>query len=35
LKSNKNKPTKNIRALILSSISLIGMAICTIIANIN
>nr|AQP27142.1 NADH dehydrogenase subunit 2 [Termes rostratus] len=35
LKSNKNKPTKNIWALILSSISLTGMAACTIITNIN
>nr|QZK21909.1 NADH dehydrogenase subunit 2 [Drepanotermes sp. QLD_080] len=31
----KNTPTKNISALILSSISLMGMAACTIIANIN
>nr|YP_009350416.1 NADH dehydrogenase subunit 2 [Termes rostratus]AQP27001.1 NADH dehydrogenase subunit 2 [Termes rostratus] len=35
LKSNKNKSTKNIWALILSSISLTGMAACTIITNIN
>nr|AQP28917.1 NADH dehydrogenase subunit 2 [Dicuspiditermes sp. 2 TB-2017] len=35
LKSNKNNPTKNISALILSSISLMGMAVCTIITNIN
>nr|QZK21805.1 NADH dehydrogenase subunit 2 [Drepanotermes sp. QLD_047] len=32
---HKNTPTKNISALILSSISLMGMAACTIIANIN
>nr|YP_009350962.1 NADH dehydrogenase subunit 2 [Mirocapritermes connectens]AQP28222.1 NADH dehydrogenase subunit 2 [Mirocapritermes connectens] len=35
LKSNKNKPSKNISALILSSISLMGMAVCTILTNIN
>nr|WMY24196.1 NADH dehydrogenase subunit 2 [nr. Quasitermes sp.] len=35
LKSNKNKLIKNIWALTLSSISLTGMAICTIITNIN
>nr|WNL53835.1 NADH dehydrogenase subunit 2 [Termes sp. B MLW-2023a] len=35
LSSNKNKPTKNIWALTLSSISLTGMAACTIITNIN
>nr|URH16943.1 NADH dehydrogenase subunit 2 [Mimeutermes sorex] len=35
LKSQKNESTKNITALILSSISLTGMAVCTIIANIN
>jgi hypothetical protein len=35
LKSHKNKPTKNIRALILSSISLIGIAVRTIITNTN
>nr|YP_009350104.1 NADH dehydrogenase subunit 2 [Ephelotermes melachoma]AQP26369.1 NADH dehydrogenase subunit 2 [Ephelotermes melachoma] len=35
LKSNKNKSTKNIWALILSSISLTGMAACTLITNIN
>nr|AQP27873.1 NADH dehydrogenase subunit 2 [Termes hospes] len=35
LKSNKNKSTKSIWALILSSISLTGMAACTIITNIN
>nr|QZK22299.1 NADH dehydrogenase subunit 2 [Amitermes sp. WA_095] len=32
---HKNTPTKNISALILSSISLLGMAACTIITNIN
>nr|QZK21818.1 NADH dehydrogenase subunit 2 [Drepanotermes sp. QLD_051] len=32
---HKNTPTKNISALILSSISLMGMAACTIITNIN
>nr|QZK21987.1 NADH dehydrogenase subunit 2 [Amitermes sp. QLD_118] len=32
---HKNTPTKNISALILSSISLMGMAACTIISNIN
>nr|QZK22221.1 NADH dehydrogenase subunit 2 [Drepanotermes sp. WA_028] len=32
---HKNTPIKNISALILSSISLMGMAACTIIANIN
>nr|WNL53822.1 NADH dehydrogenase subunit 2 [Quasitermes incisus] len=35
LKSNKNESTKNIWALTLSSISLMGMAACTIITNIN
>nr|AQP27335.1 NADH dehydrogenase subunit 2 [Labiotermes sp. BRA029] len=35
LKLHKNNPVKNISALILSSISLTGMAACTIIANIN
>nr|YP_009115124.1 NADH dehydrogenase subunit 2 [Termes hospes]AIZ68310.1 NADH dehydrogenase subunit 2 [Termes hospes] len=35
LKANKNKSTKSIWALILSSISLTGMAACTIITNIN
>nr|AQP30637.1 NADH dehydrogenase subunit 2 [Termes fatalis] len=35
LKSNKNKAIKNIWALTLSSISLMGMAACTIITNIN
>nr|YP_006504013.1 NADH dehydrogenase subunit 2 [Macrognathotermes errator]AFM92513.1 NADH dehydrogenase subunit 2 [Macrognathotermes errator] len=35
LKSNKNKSTKNIWALVLSSISLTGMAACTLISNIN
>nr|AQP27027.1 NADH dehydrogenase subunit 2 [Neocapritermes sp. H TB-2017] len=35
LKFYKNKPTKNISALILSSISLLGMAVCTIITNIS
>nr|AQP29097.1 NADH dehydrogenase subunit 2 [Labiotermes sp. BRA008] len=35
LKFHKNKPTKNTSALILSSISLMGMTVCTIIANIN
>nr|QXI86630.1 NADH dehydrogenase subunit 2 [Koutabatermes spinifer] len=34
-KSFKNKMTKNITALTLSSISLTGMAVCTIITNIN
>nr|AQP28441.1 NADH dehydrogenase subunit 2 [Promirotermes sp. A TB-2017] len=35
LKFHKNKTTKGISAMILSSISLTGMMICTIIANIN
>nr|AQP28878.1 NADH dehydrogenase subunit 2 [Hospitalitermes hospitalis] len=35
LKSHKNETTKNITAVALSSISLTGMAICTIITNIN
>nr|AQP29223.1 NADH dehydrogenase subunit 2 [Microtermes sp. B TB-2017] len=35
LKSNKSKKTKNIKALLLSSVSLMGMAACTIITNIN
>nr|AIY62101.1 NADH dehydrogenase subunit 2 [Microcerotermes biroi] len=35
LKLHKNKTTKNISAMILSSISLTGMAACTIISNIN
>nr|AQP29184.1 NADH dehydrogenase subunit 2 [Microcerotermes sp. A TB-2017] len=35
LKLHKNKSTKNISAMILSSISLTGMAACTIISNIN
>nr|WNL53965.1 NADH dehydrogenase subunit 2 [Microcerotermes aff. pauliani] len=35
LKAHKTKSTKNISAMILSSISLTGMAACTIIANIN
>nr|AIY61698.1 NADH dehydrogenase subunit 2 [Promirotermes redundans]URH16593.1 NADH dehydrogenase subunit 2 [Promirotermes redundans] len=35
LKFHKNKTTKSISAMILSSISLTGMMICTIIANIN
>nr|QZK22325.1 NADH dehydrogenase subunit 2 [Amitermes sp. WA_135] len=35
VKINKNAPIKNISALILSSISLMGMAACTIITNIN
>nr|WNL54173.1 NADH dehydrogenase subunit 2 [Microcerotermes aff. subinteger] len=35
LKLHKTKSTKNISAMILSSISLTGMAACTIIANIN
>nr|AQP27693.1 NADH dehydrogenase subunit 2 [Microcerotermes crassus] len=35
LKLHKNKPTKNLSAMILSSISLTGMAACTIISNIN
>nr|QZK22039.1 NADH dehydrogenase subunit 2 [Amitermes sp. QLD_178] len=33
--THKNTPIKNISALILSSISLMGMAACTIISNIN
>nr|AQP28748.1 NADH dehydrogenase subunit 2 [Microcerotermes sp. SB TB-2017] len=35
LKLHKNKSTKNISAMVLSSISLTGMAACTIIANIS
>ena len=35
LKFYKNKSTKNIRAIILSSISLTGMVACTILTNIN
>nr|YP_009350910.1 NADH dehydrogenase subunit 2 [Promirotermes pygmaeus]AQP28118.1 NADH dehydrogenase subunit 2 [Promirotermes pygmaeus] len=35
LKLHKNKTTKSISAMILSSISLTGMMICTVIANIN
>nr|WNH36501.1 NADH dehydrogenase subunit 2 [Nasutitermes nigritus]WNL53900.1 NADH dehydrogenase subunit 2 [Nasutitermes nigritus] len=35
LKSHKNETTKNITAVILSSISLTGLVICTIITNIN
>nr|YP_009350728.1 NADH dehydrogenase subunit 2 [Microcerotermes fuscotibialis]AQP27667.1 NADH dehydrogenase subunit 2 [Microcerotermes fuscotibialis] len=35
LKLHKNKPTKNISAMALSSISLTGMAACTIITNIS
>nr|WMY24181.1 NADH dehydrogenase subunit 2 [Nasutitermes sp.] len=35
LKSNKNETTKNMTAVFLSSISLTGMMICTIITNIN
>nr|AQP28995.1 NADH dehydrogenase subunit 2 [Procapritermes sp. A TB-2017] len=35
LKTQKNKPTSNISALMLSSVSLMGMAACTIITNIN
>nr|YP_009351183.1 NADH dehydrogenase subunit 2 [Atlantitermes snyderi]AQP28813.1 NADH dehydrogenase subunit 2 [Atlantitermes snyderi] len=35
LKSNKNEMTKNTTAVILSSISLTGMVMCTIITNIN
>nr|WNH36670.1 NADH dehydrogenase subunit 2 [Nasutitermes sp.] len=35
LKSNKNETTKNMTAVFLSSVSLTGMVICTIIANIN
>nr|URH17047.1 NADH dehydrogenase subunit 2 [Pericapritermes sp. H SH-2022a] len=35
LKTNKNKTTVNISALILSSISLMGLAMCTIVININ
>nr|APU93535.1 NADH dehydrogenase subunit 2 [Sphaerotermes sp. A TB-2017] len=35
MKSNKNSMTKNISAMFLSSISLTGMALCTIITNIN
>nr|QXT44167.1 NADH dehydrogenase subunit 2 [Adaiphrotermes sp. B JRA-2021a] len=34
-KSHKNKTTSNISAVILSSISLMGMLVCTIITNIN
>nr|YP_009350182.1 NADH dehydrogenase subunit 2 [Agnathotermes crassinasus]AQP26525.1 NADH dehydrogenase subunit 2 [Agnathotermes crassinasus] len=35
LKSSKNETTKNTTAMILSSISLTGMVMCTIISNIN
>nr|AQP29641.1 NADH dehydrogenase subunit 2 [Pericapritermes dolichocephalus] len=35
LKTNKNKMSMNISALILSSISLMGLAVCTIVININ
>nr|AQP29388.1 NADH dehydrogenase subunit 2 [Nasutitermes sp. C TB-2017] len=35
LKSHKNEATKNIAAVMLSSISLTGMVICTVITNIN
>nr|WNL54433.1 NADH dehydrogenase subunit 2 [Amitermes sp. B MLW-2023a] len=35
MKTHKNTPAKNTSALILSSISLMGMAACTIITNIN
>nr|YP_009350598.1 NADH dehydrogenase subunit 2 [Araujotermes parvellus]AQP27448.1 NADH dehydrogenase subunit 2 [Araujotermes parvellus] len=35
LKSNKNETTKNTTAVMLSSISLTGMVMCTIISNIN
>nr|AQP29782.1 NADH dehydrogenase subunit 2 [Aciculitermes sp. T3.10f] len=35
LKSHKNESTKNMAAVLLSSISLTGMIICTVIANIN
>nr|QXT44479.1 NADH dehydrogenase subunit 2 [Astratotermes hilarus] len=35
MKSNKNKASKNIGAMILSAISLTGMMMCTIITNIN
>nr|AQP28605.1 NADH dehydrogenase subunit 2 [Termes sp. A TB-2017] len=35
LKSNKNKSTKTISAMVLSTISLTGMAACTIITNLN
>nr|YP_009351014.1 NADH dehydrogenase subunit 2 [Aciculitermes aciculatus]AQP28363.1 NADH dehydrogenase subunit 2 [Aciculitermes aciculatus] len=35
LKSHKNETTKNMMAVMLSSISLTGMAICTVITNIN
>nr|YP_009350117.1 NADH dehydrogenase subunit 2 [Nasutitermes diabolus]AQP26382.1 NADH dehydrogenase subunit 2 [Nasutitermes diabolus] len=35
LKSHKNETTKNMMAVILSSVSLTGMVICTVIANIN
>nr|AQP26356.1 NADH dehydrogenase subunit 2 [Hospitalitermes sp. D TB-2017] len=35
LKSHKNETTKNITAVALSSISLTGMTICTVITNIN
>nr|YP_009351339.1 NADH dehydrogenase subunit 2 [Postsubulitermes parviconstrictus]AQP29312.1 NADH dehydrogenase subunit 2 [Postsubulitermes parviconstrictus] len=34
-KSHKNEPTKNITALALSTMSLTGMMICTVITNIN
>nr|QXT44596.1 NADH dehydrogenase subunit 2 [Ruptitermes nr. cangua G16-174] len=35
MKSHKNKMTSNISAVILSSVSLVGMLACTLIANIN
>nr|YP_009351053.1 NADH dehydrogenase subunit 2 [Anhangatermes macarthuri]AQP28465.1 NADH dehydrogenase subunit 2 [Anhangatermes macarthuri] len=35
LKSHKNETTKNITAVMLSSVSLTGMVLCTIITNIN
>nr|WNH36592.1 NADH dehydrogenase subunit 2 [Nasutitermes canaliculatus]WNH36605.1 NADH dehydrogenase subunit 2 [Nasutitermes canaliculatus]WNH36618.1 NADH dehydrogenase subunit 2 [Nasutitermes canaliculatus]WNH36631.1 NADH dehydrogenase subunit 2 [Nasutitermes canaliculatus]WNH36644.1 NADH dehydrogenase subunit 2 [Nasutitermes canaliculatus] len=35
LKSHKNEATKNMMAVILSSISLTGMLVCTVITNIN
>nr|YP_009350988.1 NADH dehydrogenase subunit 2 [Oriensubulitermes inanis]AQP28287.1 NADH dehydrogenase subunit 2 [Oriensubulitermes inanis]AQP30205.1 NADH dehydrogenase subunit 2 [Oriensubulitermes inanis] len=35
LKSHKNETTKNMMAVMLSSISLMGMVICTVVTNIN
>jgi len=35
MKSHKNKTTRNIRAVVLSSISLIGILACTLVTNIN